>query len=258
MEAIPFESLVKTYMEIGILGLLSIIFILIIIAVTKRLLKSWNNNDKALETKDSTIRELYEKMLQIQRDSIESMGKNIVKEIVEHTPSPEENKQLTKIQNQINKTLQDALNETEASRIVVVQYHNGGRGINKQSFLKMSATNERMLVGETPFVPAFQNQFRSVLSYIVGELEKHKKFDIENIEDLKELDYGSYDYLKTYDIKEAYYRALIGQQNMIIGFVVVLFTNNNPKKGNRKLINDVMKTKCETLESLLSLDVKED
>lgn len=257
MEAVPFDTLVKSYLEIGALGLLVVIFIMIIILVTKKLLSDWSNKDKKLDTKDSTIRELYEKMLQIQKESIESMGKNIVKEIVEHTPGPEENKQLNRIQDEINKTLQVALNETKASRIVVVQYHNGGRGINKQSFLKMSATNERMLVGETPFVPVFQNQFRSVLSYIVGELEKHKKFDIENIEDLKELDYGSYDYLKTYDIREAYYRALKGKEDMVIGFVVLLYTTNSTVKSDKKLIDRVLKTKCETLESLLSLNVTE-
>ena len=255
METVAFDTLVKSYLEIGVLGLLVIIFILIIIAVSRKLLKDWNAKDKKIDSRDKTIRDLYEKMLQIQKESIESMGKNIVKEIVEHTPGPEESKQLSKIQDEINKTLQATLEETKASRVVVVQYHNGGRGVNKQAFLKMSATNERMLVGETPFVPAFQNQFRSVLSYIVGELEKNKKFDIENIEDLKEIDYGSYDYLKTYDIKEAYYRALIGQQDMIIGFVVVLFTNNNTKKGDKKLINNVMNTKCGILESLLSLSV---
>ena len=257
MEAVPFDSLVKSYLEIGVLGLLVIIFIMIIIAVANKLIKDWSKKDKKIDSKDKMIRDLYEKMLQIQKESIESMGKNIVKEIVEHTPGPEESKQLSKIQDQINKTLQDSLDETKASRVVLVQYHNGGRGVNKQAFLKMSATNERMLVGEAPFVPAFQNQFRSVLSYIVGELEAHKKFYIENIEDLKEIDYGSYDYLKTYEIKEAYYRALIGQKDMIIGFVVVLFTNNNTKKGDKKLIDKVMDTKCNTLETLLSLNVAE-
>ena len=44
---------------------------------------------------------------------------------------------------------------------------------------------------------------------------------------------------------------------MIIGFVVVLFTVNNNKKGDKKLIDKIMKTKCETLEALLSLNVAE-
>jgi hypothetical protein len=42
--------------------------------------------------------------------------------------------------------IKQMLIDTKADRAYVVQYHNGGRGINKQSFLKMSITNEEVQI----------------------------------------------------------------------------------------------------------------
>ena len=67
------------------------------------------------------------------------------------------------ISQEIDKHLQAIITETNASRAALIQYHNGGRGINKQSFLKMSMTNEQIQLGVKPFINGFKDQFRSIL-----------------------------------------------------------------------------------------------
>lgn len=76
----------------------------------------------------------------------EMLINSIIQGVTNHVPSDEENNKLTKITEEIDKTLQQILIFTNADRVDLVQYHNGGKGVNKQSFLKMSMTNEQVKI----------------------------------------------------------------------------------------------------------------
>lgn len=257
MEAVPFETLVKTYLEIGILGLTAIIFLFIAIIVIKKFIKGVDKKDEKIAKKDEQIVEVYEKLLNYQKELFNTMTDNIIKGVTVHTPSCKENKKLTEVHHQLDLVLQDILLDTKATRVCIIQYHNGGRGINKQSFLKMSITNEKMSLGEQPLMPAFKDQFRSVLSYIVNTLEHQNTLYIEDLETLKELDYGSYDFYKIRNIKQVFFRAIHNASGMVIGFIQICYGHKNTHKGDSKVINEELNTKYDAIERLLTIDAIE-
>ena len=85
---------------------------------------------------------------------------------------------------------------TGASRASLVQYHNGGKGVNRQSFLKMSMTNEQVQLGVKPIISTFKDQFRSVLAYFVKEINEKGYCYIDDFEDLQSIDAGTYEFLR--------------------------------------------------------------
>lgn len=257
MENITFDVIVKKYLEIGASGLAIVIFFLLVILLIQKIKKEGDAKNKAINEKDTKIDELYNKVIDVQKELFNSMSEKIIREITQHTPSPEENKKLTEVQQQVDSVLEDILIKTNASRVCLVQYHNGGRGINKQSFLKMSITNEKMLVGEQAIMPKFKDQFRSALSYVVNKLDTSSKCYIENIEDIKEPDYGTYEFLRSSNIKQIYFNAIKGQEDMIVGYVAISFNKKNKNDGNKEEISRIMNRKIEVLETLLTLDTIE-
>ena len=139
-----------------------------------------------------------------QLKNTETLINGIVNGILNHVPSTEENKKLTKVSEEIDQHLQDILLETGASRACLVQYHNGGRGINKQSFLKMSMTNEQVQLGITPMIKDFKDVFRSTLAYFVKELDESGVCYIDDYNTLKEVDISMYEFLASRGVQSKY------------------------------------------------------
>ena len=113
--------------------------------------------DKRLEKDKDKLDDRFDAMLQLiqeqnktfqeqQMKNNEMLINSIVQGVTNHVPSGMENDKLTKIAEEIDKTLQQILIYTNADRVDLVQYHNGGKGVNRQSFLKMSMTNEQVKV----------------------------------------------------------------------------------------------------------------
>ena len=255
METVTLDVLIKTYMEIGILALMAILLLLGTIVLFKKLLGNESNNAKRLEEQEKRIEDFFADVLEAQRKQNDTLLSQLMDKVVYHTPGVNETKQLNEILQGTNKILKDILLETNASRVCLVQYHNGGRGVNKQSFLKMSVTNEEMQVGETAIMPRFKDQFRSALSYLVNTIDKEDKCYIENAEDMKEIDYGTYDFLKMRDVNQVFLKALHGEDNMIIGFLMISFNNHNKNKADIKKIDSVLDVKSAAIETLLAIKV---
>lgn len=115
------------------------------------------DKDKRLEKDKDKLDDRFDAMLQLiqeqnrtfqeqQMKNNEMLINSIVQGVTNHVPSDTENDKLTKIVEEIDKTLQQILIYTNADRVDLVQYHNGGKGVNRQSFLKMSMTNEQVKV----------------------------------------------------------------------------------------------------------------
>lgn len=143
----------KEYLEIGFLGLCGV---LVIVMFYRFLTKSQTDDTKKDETikeKDKVIEDRFDQMINILQEYQKSQTKDteafitsIVNGVTTHTTPRDENKKLTQVTEKLNDTLKQMLIDTKADRAYVVQYHNGGRGINKQSFLKMSITNEEVQI----------------------------------------------------------------------------------------------------------------
>ena len=256
-------ELAKVYVEIGILGLCGILTVMIAYLGFKRSKEDNKNKDKRLENNQDKLDDRFDTMLKMiqeqnqafqeqQLKNNEMLINNIVQGVTNHVPSSEENTKLTRITEEIDKTLQQMLIYTNADRVDLVQYHNGGKGVNKQSFLKMSMTNEQVKVGVKPFMSEFKDQFRSVISYITKTLNEKGFCYIDNAEQVKEADPGTYEFLINRGIESKYCMAIHdAQENSVIAFVCIEYI----KKENARpdLVDKALKEKQKVLETLLNL-----
>ena len=256
-------ELAKIYVEIGILGLCGVLTVLIAYLGFKRSREDNKSKDKRLAENQGKLDDRFDNMLKMiqeqnrvfqeqQLKNNEMLINNIVQGVTSHVPSSEENTKLTRITEEIDKTLQQILIYTNADRVDLVQYHNGGKGVNKQSFLKMSMTNEQVKVGVKPFMSEFKDQFRSVISYITKKLNTEGYCYIDDSEQIKSIDPGTYEFLLNRGIESKYCMAIHNTQDgSVIGFVCIEYI----KKENAKpdLVDEVLKEKQKIFETLLNL-----
>ena len=132
----------KVYTELGILGLVGVLFIVIMYQSFKRNNQKDDEKDKRIDKKDDTyvqdkhnlenkFNEMIELIQQQNQEYQDQQAKNtelliqsVIQGVTNHVPSPEENDKLTKISEEIDKHLQQILLQTNASRANLVQYHN--------------------------------------------------------------------------------------------------------------------------------------
>lgn len=255
-----FAEVIKAYAEVGVLGLCAVLMIILFYKSYTRNEKSEEKESKRVDHKDSIIEsqlitmmnnqlEQQQKMFDNQLEQNKLMMENLVKEITTHTPSKEDNEKMLQISREVDFILQDILDECKASRVSLVQYHNGGHGMNKQSFLKMSMTNERMQIGIQPLMTEFKDQFRSVLSYFVHEIDTNGYCYIVDIEDIKTLDTGTYEFLRSRNIQAKFGMGIKNHEGMTLGFVCIEYRFK--EQANLELIKNAFKTKQKALEVLL-------
>lgn len=132
----------KVYTELGILGLVGVLFIVIMYQSFKRNNQKDDEKDRRIDKKDdiyvqdkhnleNKFNEMIELIQQQNQEYQDQQAKNtelliqsVIQGVTNHVPSPEENDKLTKISEEIDKHLQQILLQTNASRANLVQYHN--------------------------------------------------------------------------------------------------------------------------------------
>lgn len=235
-----FADMLKAYMEIGALGIFVVIAAVILMLLVKLLISRFTKKDDTIDSKFNMMIDLLQKQNQDYQEQQTNLINNIVYGVVSHVPSVEENDKLTKISDQIDEQLQIILQKTNACRVSLVQYHNGGKGVNKQSFLKMSMTNEVVALGVKPFIMDFKDQFRSVLSYFVKEINDKNYCYIDNYEDMQLIDTSMYEFLRDRNIQAKYGIGIKNNSEMVIGFVCVEYSNkdNIDKENIIKILNE--------------------
>lgn len=256
-------TLIKEFLEIGLLGLSGCI---VIYATYHNFIlknKKIEKDDDRMDEKDKKNEDRFDKALKLiekQNEDyheqlfkqMELLTNSIVNGVVTHTVSPEENEKLMKVTNEIDRQLQDIISQTDASRACLVQYHNGGRGVNKQSFLKMSMTNEQVQLGVTPIMNNFKDIFRSTLAYFVKELDESGYCYINDSNDLKETDISMYEFLSSRGVQSKYGIALNNStKDMVIAFICIEFMDKDLVDLSK--IDRVLNEKQKILETLLNL-----
>ena len=234
-------TVVSAYTELGILGLLAVIFVLLVWKSFghKHEDDNWkigkiDKKDEILEKDKQDISNQLQNLTNIIIQQNEEnfakereMNRELIKQIIDgvnnHSMSQIENDKLTYINRCVDTILEDILKETNASRAFLVQYHNGGRGINKQAFLKMSVTNEKTLSGVKSIINMCKDQFRSVVGYFVNELAENGHCCIFDIEDIKSKDVGMYELMLTRGIEAKCGYAIHNNDGMVIAYLGVEF-----------------------------------
>ena len=240
-----FPVVLQAYAEVGILGLLAILVVILIWRSYGRKGKDDEWKKDNIEKKDDIIqgdKQTISKQLQdLTKTFIETNEKNLEREIEmnrelikqildgvnNHSLSKAENDKLTDINKNVDIILKDVLKETNASRACLVQYHNGGRGINKQAFLKMSMTNEQTAENVKSIMNICKDQFRSALGYFINELAEKGHCCIFDIDKIKLKDVGMYELMMSRGIEAKCGYALKNTDGMVIGYIGVEFENKS-------------------------------
>lgn len=264
---------IKAYLEVGMLGLSAILLIAIFwlsykryekqddLTITRRNKRDDDMEDRRnrkedhmierQETKEDRLEKKFDKMIEMMQAQNKELINTIITGVTTHVPTTEENDKLTKVSEEIDHTLQNILLETNASRVSLVQYHNGGKGVNRQSFLKMSITNEQVQLGVKPFISEFKDQFRSVLAYFVKTLNDSDYCYIDDVEAIQQLDASMYEFMSNRGIQAKFGMAIRGCEGNVIGFVCAEFLNN--KNVDVSKIDRCFKENKKVFETLLNL-----
>lgn len=256
------HSMLNIYGEFGLLVLCGIVIIYLFVQEHKRRNNKDDEKDRKIEHKDEVLEDKFNALIDLlqkqnaeyqeqQAKNTEFLIQNIINGITNHVPSNEENTKLTKVTEEIDHILQQILLDTNASRVSLIQYHNGGRGVNKQSFLKMSMTNEQVQLGVKPVISSFKDQFRSGLAYLTRELNKYGICYISDYNTLQDVDNSMYEFMLDRGIQADYCIAVCNESKMVIGFISVEFINKD--KANKDIINKALNDKQKVVETLLSL-----
>lgn len=270
-----FAPVLQAYTEVGILGLLAVLVIILIWRSFDRKGKDdkWKTNkiDKQDENIDKNAELISEQLINLtnlikkqnenyqefQQDMMnksQSMNEQLIEQIIDgvyyRVPSNVENHKLTKINNEIDVILQDILIETNASRVSLVQYHNGGKGINKQAFLKMSMTNERIQLNVKPSISEFKDQFRSVLGYFVNEIGVKGHCYIKDVDEMLEKDIGMYEFMCNRGVESKFGCAIHNNDKCVIAFICAEFIDK--KDADEAKIDTSFKEHYREIERLLN------
>ena len=202
-----------------------------------------NKEDKKDDKMDDIVNRIQE-----QNDLLVN---EIVKGVVGHTLSNEENIMLTQVESQINDCLKRVQQSTNASRVSLVRYHNGNKGMDGLSFLKMSMTNECVKIGIQPIMQESQNYFRSFLPYWTHQLDKEGKCYIDDVENIKDIDANLYEYLKSRGVQSKYGIAIKNSEGYPIGFICIEYLDKNDV--NKPQVEKCLTDKQIKIETLLNL-----
>lgn len=212
--------------------------------------------DELLDDLEEKVDKFYEILLESQKET-QAKYERLVDKVIRdsnkpHVLSDDENKRVTKIDEEINLFLEKALVSTKASRMSLIKYHNGGNDMLGNSILKMSMSNEKCSAGVLHLMNAFQNQLRSAFTYWIKELDDKGFCFVDDVETLEALDGSLYQYLKQAGVKATYAIAIKNTKtDSVIGFLVADFLSR--EDVNMEQINHCLNDKKLKIEALLNL-----
>lgn len=229
-------EVVRAVADVGVMVVICAVFI---VRSNKDRQEQANQNKILFDTMMNHFTDLFDKMTSTQQTP--------------HVLTEDEDKTALEIDKVINTYLQNIVVDTGANRAMVTRYHNGGRDMAAVPFLKMSVTNEIVNVGNKPYISQLQNQFRSMLMMVRDSLDAEGECYITDAKGIKNDDVGTYEFLRAYGIRSAYFKALKNQNGYVIGFIVVFFNETNSCHENQEKIDHILQDKANQISALLCI-----
>lgn len=220
--------------------------------------------NKRQQRYDSLLNDLQEKansyfeiLLKNQQET-DARYQELIERVINSTQKPhllteEENTRMTRVDEEIDCFLEKALIASNASRVSLIKYHNGGNDMLGNSILKMSMSNEKCAAGVIHLLNNFQNQLRSAFAFWIKELGEKGFCFIEDVEDVKEVDNSIYQYMKQCGIKAKYGMAIKNTSTgSVIGYLCMDFINKNDIDIEQ--VKHCLNDKKLKIEALLNLE----
>jgi len=236
-----FMTIIKAVAEFGFLIICGGIVIWEVLNDKKRQAQVEKNYDDFIGTIIDKLNEQNSAMLQQILNRVENG----------HVITSEEDKDISKVEKELEFYLNEILKEANANRVSIFRYHNGGKDYNGRSFLRMSMTNEVVKGGTALIQPQSQNLFRSMFFGLIHSLEDNDYDIIKDIEDIEEQDSGFYGYLKDFGIEAKYTVALHNNEHSIVGFMTLDFAKKEDL--NQEHLLSYLPEKKVKIETLLNL-----
>lgn len=253
---VTFAQMISAYSEIGILALCALMFILLAVYIIKNHGEQNKRESERVDNKDNILMESYkglvETTIQQNNEFMSSMMNQFARQITHHTISPEESAQQSDIDSKLREANTRLRKETKACRSAIVKYHNGGRGINGQPFLKMSMTHEDLIVGVTPLIGDFKEQFRNLLGYFVSNIDKDDFCFIKSRDELKDRDASMYEFMAIRNIDTLFGISIKDSAGFPIGFVCLEFPST---EINIEKIQNLIKEDIDEIRLLMNQKV---
>jgi len=129
--------------------------------------------------------------------------------------------------NRVRQLAYHLLNEFEADRVSIFEYHNGGKSVAGVNFKKCSNTYEATAKGIDEIYNEQQNLPISV-NFLWNKLLMDKKpILISDIKTLEQTDHTIYETLNSQGVKSYYSRLITDYNSKPIGFIIITFYQNN-------------------------------
>ncbi|MBO7695910.1 MAG: hypothetical protein J6T10_25030 [Methanobrevibacter sp.] len=238
-------AIIKAVSEVGILLLCGAV-------VIWQVINDRNNDHKRQKETDEKCDTFIQKIIDQLNNQNSIMLQQILNKVDSgHIITSDEDRDISKVEKELEFYLDEILKETNANRVSVFRYHNGGKDYNGKSFLRMSMTNEVVKGGTAIIQPQCQNLFRSMFFSLIHSLEDNDVDLIKNIEDIKDKDGGLYGYLKDFGIEAKYTVSLHNNYGDIVGFITLDFSNNDDL--NIEKLKICLQEKRVKIEALLNL-----
>ena len=174
------------------------------------------NEAKRLEEEQ---RQDYEAKRREQELAFETKVLEMVREIIDGPKHTAEEQSKNKRLNQFIISQLDCLVEKGADRAYMFQFHNGGKDMLGKGFLKMSMMQESIGKDIKSIMVKYQNAPRMLFPKLYDKLDVDNYYDVKNVEDIKEKDPFTYQFMIEHGVKSALFRSIKREDGLMIGFI---------------------------------------
>ena len=199
----------------------------VVVGVILYLLIFWQNKRaESKRKKDENTAKLAENEQKIKAEQqrrqqeleFETKIIGMIKDIMEPVHTAEEQSQNRHMNAFIVKQL-ECLVEKGADRSYMFQFHNGGKDMLGRGFLKMSMMQEAIGQDIKSIMVKYQNAPRMMFPKLYDALDTNNYYDIPNVEDIKDKDPFTYQFMIEHGVKSALFRSIKREDGLMIGFI---------------------------------------
>lgn len=156
---------------------------------------------------------------------------------------PKKVKKQVTVDTEITDAMESLKERLNADRVQIYDFHNGGHYSNGRSALKVSCSYEVCRTGIVPKQAMLQSIPISCISKFVNKILNDEKFEVRNLEEIKEEMPATYQLKKDMQLNSFYDIAIKNKQGEVIGFLAVQFVKNSYNVKTQDDIMSILKLK---------------
>ena len=210
------EGLLQVVQAISDVGLMIVLCGVIVIYLI--------NHFKGVNQKNQKEQQRLDKINSEADNVNQAIIKTILKKIQEENHVKTE-PTYNRFNERIVRIMKQALQQVSCNHALQFSYHNGNKDYNGRSYQRMSCINQVSKPGVRPIQAKYNNMFRTSMFSVYEKLNGDGFFSIQDIEEIKNTDPGSYFMLQQDNVKSAFGMTIKDLNDNAIGFLVFSFSD---------------------------------